>query len=208
MNSATFTAPSGTTKHLVILLHGYGANAQDLIGLAPEIAPHIPDTSFVSPDAPFACEMGFGRQWFGLSDRSPAAMTAGIETAVPLLQTYIDEQKQRWNLTEADIALVGFSQGTMMALSAAPARAEAVAGVVGFSGALIPADIPIVSQPPVLLIHGMADDIVPFAAMANAESKLRAGGLTVETLARPGLPHGIDGEGIEAAIGFLNEIWG
>ena len=208
MNDATLTAPSGNTKHLIILLHGYGASAQDLIGMAPQLAHMLPDCSFASPDAPFPCEMGFGRQWFGLSDRSPAAMKAGIETAVPLLQDYIDRQKERWKLTEADIALVGFSQGTMMALAAAPARAAAVAGVVGFSGALIPSGIPIVSKPPVLLVHGMADDIVPFAAMAHAESKLREAGLAVETLARPGLPHGIDNEGVAAAIGFLHKIWG
>jgi phospholipase/carboxylesterase len=209
MNDTIFNPASGApAKHLVILLHGYGSNAQDLIGLAPEIAPALPDCAFVSPDAPFPCEMGFGRQWFGLSDRSPAAMKAGIEMAVPLLNAYIDEQKQRFGLEEADIALLGFSQGTYMSLSTAPSRVKTLAGVVGYSGALIPSDIPIVSRPPVLLVHGMADEVVPFAAMANAESTLRESGLAVETLARPGLGHGIDPQGLQAGIAFLHKIWG
>ncbi len=212
LSTATLNPRSGTTaKHLVILLHGYGANAQDLIGLAPPVAERLPDAAFVSPDAPFPCEMGFGRQWFSLADRSPAALRAGAETALPILQAYIDRQRQHWGIADKDIALMGFSQGTMMALAAAPRRAETLAGVVGYCGALIAAEtLPaeVKSHPPILLVHGQRDEVVPFSAMAHAESALRGAGMKVEIMARPGLGHGIDPEGLGAGIAFLHKIWG
>ena len=211
LTTATLQPRSGgVAKRLVILLHGYGANAQDLIGLAPPVAERIPDVAFVSPDAPFPCEMGWGRQWFSLADRSPPAMEHGIASAVPILQAYIDEQIAQWNLTPSDVALMGFSQGTMMALAAGPRRSQALGGIIGYCGALIAPELltsEIRSKPPVLLVHGQMDNVVPFAAMAQAESALRGAGVAVQTMARPSLAHGIDPEGLGAGIGFLHKIW-
>ncbi len=212
LNAATLNPRSGSAaNHLVILLHGYGANSQDLIGLAPPVAERLPDCAFVSPDAPFACEMGWGRQWFSLADRSLPVMQAGMAIALPILDAFIDQQKQRFGLAERDVALMGFSQGTMMALAAGPRRAEALGGIIGYCGALLaPETLPVEirSHPPVLLVHGRQDSVVPFAAMQAAETALRGVGVGVETMSRPDLGHGIDPEGLGAGIAFLHKVWG
>ncbi len=205
-------AAGGTAKNLVLLLHGVGADGNDLIGLAPYFARALPNTAFVSPNAPFPCDMApYGYQWFSLQDRSPPAILAGVQATAPILNAFIDAELQRHNLTESKLALVGFSQGTMMSLYTAPRRAAPVAGIVGYSGALVGADLlamEVKSKPPVLLVHGDADQIVPFAAMDAAANALRKAGLAVETLRRPGLPHSIDEEGIAAGIRFLTQALG
>src|SRR6201997_5344382 len=162
-------ASGGTPRRLVILLHGLGADGNDLIGLAPYWAPLLPEAEFLAPDAPFPCDMApFGRQWFSLQDRSPMSILAGVRAAAPILDAFIDDALEARNLEESRLALVGFSQGTMMSLYVGLRRAKALAGIVGFSGALIgsetlPQDIR--SRPPVLLIHGDSDEIVPFQAL-------------------------------------------
>ena len=199
----------GKARRLVLLLHGVGADGNDLIGLAPYFARALPETAFVSPNAPFPCDMApFGRQWFSLQDRSPERILAGVQATAPILGSFIDAELERYGLTDRNLALVGFSQGTMMSLYVAPRRAAAIAGVVGYSGALVGADLlaaELRSRPPVLLVHGDADPVVPFAAMDAAASGLRAAGLAVETLRRPGLPHSIDDEGIAAGLKFLSQ---
>src|SRR5690242_18353856 len=131
-------ASGGAPRQLVILLHGLGADGNDLIGLAPYWAPLLPDAEFVAPDAPFPCDMApFGRQWFSLQDRSPLAILAGVRAAAPILDVFIDEALKARNLDESRLALVGFSQGTMMSLYVGLRRAKALAGIVGFSGALL-----------------------------------------------------------------------
>jgi phospholipase/carboxylesterase len=202
-------ASGGKPKSLVLLLHGLGADGNDLISLAPYWAKALPDTAFVSPHAPFPCDMApYGRQWFSLQDRTPGMILAGVRAAAPILDAFIDAELEQHGLADDRVALVGFSQGTMMSLYVAPRRERAIAGVVGYSGALVGAELlagEIKSAPPVMLVHGEADDIVPFQAMATAASGLRAAGLSVETVARPGLPHSIDEEGLLRGGGFLAE---
>jgi phospholipase/carboxylesterase len=204
-------AAGGAPRQLVILLHGLGADGNDLIGLAPYWAPLLPEAEFLAPDAPFPCDMApFGRQWFSLQDRSPMSILAGVRAAAPILDAFIDDALKARNLEESRLALVGFSQGTMMSLYVGLRRAKALAGIVGFSGALIgsetlPQDIR--SRPPVLLIHGDSDEIVPFQAMAIAEQGLKAAGVPVESLTCLGLGHGIDEAGLKRGAAFLRRIF-
>ena len=131
-------ASGGAPKMLVILLHGVGADGNDLIGLAPHWANYLPDAEFVSPDAPFNYEQAEqGRQWFSLGDFSPATMRAGVIEAAPILNKFIDEQLVRAGLEEKQLALVGFSQGTMMALYVALRRKKKISGIVGYSGRMV-----------------------------------------------------------------------
>jgi phospholipase/carboxylesterase len=204
-------AAGGAPRQLVILLHGLGADGNDLIGLAPYWAPLLPEAEFLAPDAPFPCDMApFGRQWFSLQDRSSVSILAGVRAAAPILDAFIDDALEGRNLEESRLALVGFSQGTMMSLYVGLRRAKALAGIVGFSGALIgsetlPQDIR--SRPPVLLIHGDSDEIVPFQALALAEQGLKAAGVRVESLICPGLGHGIDEAGLKRGGAFLRQIF-
>jgi phospholipase/carboxylesterase len=205
-------AAGGKPKQLVVLLHGLGADGNDLIGLAPLFAQVLPNAEFVSPNAPFPCDMGpYGFQWFSLQDRNPATLATQIAAAAPILDAYIDDALAARGLTDRDLALVGFSQGTMMSLYAGLRRAAPVAGIVGFSGALLagealPAEI--CSRPSVLLVHGDADPVVPFGALALADAGLTAAGVPVETLTCPGLGHGIDEAGLKRAAGFLRDVLG
>ena len=200
-------AAGGRARSLVVLLHGLGADGHDLIQLAPHWAELLPSTAFVSPHAPFPCDMApYGRQRFSLQDRDPHRIRSGVAAAAPILDAFLDATLEAHRLDDSALALVGFSQGTMMSLHVAPRRARAIAGVVGFSGALVGAEdlaTELRSTPPVLLVHGDADQVVPFSAMAAAQSALSAAGVEVTTERRPGLPHSIDEVGLEKAAAFL-----
>lgn len=202
-------ASGAAAKQLVILLHGLGADGNDLIALAPHLAQNLPDAHFIAPDAPFPCDMApYGRQWFSLQDRNPAVMLSGIRMAAPILDGFIDKQTERFGLDAGSVALVGFSQGTMMSLHVAPRRPEPLAAVVGFSGALLAGEAlseEARSKPPVLLIHGDADEVVPVQATPAAAGALQDAGFTVETLICPGVPHSIDPAGLRRAIDFLGK---
>src|SRR5712691_9585183 len=199
----------GKPSRLVILLHGLGADSNDLIGLQQYWGPLVPEAEFVSPNAPFPCDMApYGYQWFSVQDRTPAAMLGGVRAAAPLLHAFIDDELQKRGLDESDVALVGFSQGTMMALFVGLRRAKPLAGILGYSGRLIAPDLlagELRSRPPVLLVHGTEDPLVPFESMSAAEAAFKAAGVPVETLACVGTEHSIDPEGLQRGGGFLRE---
>lgn len=197
---------SGDAKSVVVFLHGYGADGADLIGLADVLAPALPDTQFYSPDAPERCAASpFGRQWFPISwidGSSEDEMRAGFEAARDALGGWLDALLTKHALTPDRLALVGFSQGTMMALSAARRRAEAVAGVVGFSGRMVE-DGPPQATPPVLLAHGDLDEVIPVAALEETRAALAASGHAVNWHVSRGVGHGIAPDGLALARDFL-----
>ena len=212
LGPATGPLAGGAPRQLVVLLHGVGADGQDLIGLAPILAEKLPHALFVAPDAPQPCDMApYGRQWFSLQDRRPAAMLAGARRTAPLLDGFLDELLGRHGLDESRLAVVGFSQGTMMSLFIGPRRARSPAAILGFSGALLGAeDLPREARgrPPVMLIHGDADDVVPVDALFMAVAGLQAAEIPVQWIIRPGLSHSIDPHGIEAGGKFLASMLG
>ena len=200
---------SGNVKRAVIFLHGYGSNGDDLFGLAPMMM--LPDTQFLSPNAPFGFEMyPGGYQWFGLADRDPVRILKEILVAAPILNAFINATIARLGITDSDVALVGFSQGSMMSMYTALRRPKPLAGVVAISGALkgdalLTAEIK--SRPPICIIHGTADDVVSFKEMGFAEEILKSNNVPVESYARPGLGHGIDEEGIAISNRFLKKVF-
>jgi phospholipase/carboxylesterase len=203
-------ASGGKPTRLVILLHGLGADGNDLIGLAPYWAPLLPDAEFLSPNAPFSCDMApYGYQWLSARDPSRESRLAGARAAGAILDAFIDDELAKRGLTEAELALVGFSQGTMMSLFVGPRRERALAGIVGFSGRLIAPELiagELRSCPPVLLVHGTDDPMVPFDSMAEAEAALTAAGVPVETLTCPGMGHSIDDDGLRRGGQFLHRV--
>ncbi|HLF58987.1 MAG TPA: prolyl oligopeptidase family serine peptidase [Alphaproteobacteria bacterium] len=202
----------GPARQLVVLLHGVGADGNDLIGLAPHLAEVLPHAAFISPNAPERYDMApFGYQWFTLMDRRPEALDQGVRKAAPVLDAFLDAELEKFQLDDGALALVAFSQGTMTALYTALRRPKPCAAVVGYSGALLGVEnlaSEIKSRPPVLLIHGDQDPVVPFAALAHAAAALAANGVPVEHHARPGLGHGIDGPGLALGARFLIRAFG
>ena len=199
-------------RQVVLLLHGVGADGNDLIGLAPFFQQVLPEAAFFSPNAPERYDMApFGHQWFSIRDFSPAARLKGAQAAAPILDHFIDHLLAIFGLVEDNMALIGFSQGTMMSLHVGLRRARPLAGIVGYSGALVGPDLlaaEIRSRPPVLLVHGDADGIVPVEALAQAEKTLKANAVPVATHVRPGLAHGIDEDGIRLGQEFLKARFG
>jgi phospholipase/carboxylesterase len=202
----------GKPNSLVVLLHGVGSDGRDLINLVRFWASLLPGTEFIAPDAPEPCDITpNGRQWFSVKDPSPNMISAGTSASAPILDEFLDEALALRGLDESKVALVGFSQGTMMSLHVAPRRTRPLAGVLGFSGALTNPDrLPreIRSRPPVMLIHGDADPVVPFSLMAEAEEILKANEVEVETLACPGLGHTVGGLGLRRCGLFLKRVLG
>ncbi|MEW5687979.1 MAG: dienelactone hydrolase family protein [Pseudomonadota bacterium] len=203
-------ASGGAARSMVILLHGYGSNGEDLIGLVPYWRRALPDTVFLSPNAPQPCPGApGGYQWWALTSFSPEARAAGVREAAPVVDAYIDAQLARFELSEDRLALVGFSQGTMTALHVAPRRARRLAGVVGYSGMLADPHAPVaevVTKPPILLIHGDADPMVPVAALGQAKAALEPQGFDVTTHVSPGLGHSIDEAGLRLGEAFLSRV--
>jgi phospholipase/carboxylesterase len=199
--------PRGTTPtSLVVLLHGYGANGDDLIALGDGWRRWLPEAVFVAPNASETIPgMYGGLQWFPLTLRDPSEYWRGVVSAQPAVDRYIGEQLARYRLSADRLVLVGFSQGTMMALHVGLRRAAAPAGIVGYSGLLAGPEhlAQITVRPPILLIHGEADDLIPVAALHMARERLAASDLLVEWHVRPGVGHGIDPEGQMMAGHFI-----
>lgn len=199
--------PRGTAPtSLVVLLHGYGANGDDLIALGDGWRRWLPEAVFVAPNAPEAIPgMYGGLQWFALTLRDPSEYWRGVMLAQPAVDAFIDEHLARYRLPADRLVLVGFSQGTMMALHVGLRRAAAPAGIVGYSGLLAGPEhlAQITVRPPILLIHGEADDLIPVAALHAAREQLAKSDLLVEWHVRPGVGHGIDPEGQIMAGHFI-----
>ncbi|MCQ4158365.1 prolyl oligopeptidase family serine peptidase [Roseomonas sp. GC11] len=197
----------GAPKLIVFLLHGYGADGNDLIDLAPHWGRALPEALFIAPHAPHPCEAGpYGRQWFSLADRRPAPMLAGAQSARPLLDALIARECAAAGLPESAVMLMGFSQGAMMALFTGLRRRTAPAGLLAYSGRLIGEELlatEMAHRPEVLLVHGEADEVVPVQASHTAEAALQAQGVPVESLWCPRLGHGIDDAGLTAGALFL-----
>lgn len=202
-------AKSGNRKAVVVLLHGYGADGNDLIGLADPLEDHLPDVEFRAPNAPERSAMNpMGYQWFPIPHMDGSTETqrdAGMAASIDLINAYIDGIEAE-GVPASKIALVGFSQGTMMSLHVAPRREKQLACVVGYSGRLLaPERLPaeIRTRPPVLLAHGTADPVVPFSSMEEARQGLEAAGIEAATLGCPGVPHSISPDGLVAALRLL-----
>jgi phospholipase/carboxylesterase len=197
----------GRADSVVIFLHGLGDSGAGLIDLAGPLAQVLPHTAFHSPDAPEPYAMaGFGRQWFGLQDWSQQAIYDGAVRAAPFLHEFIDAQLAAYKLPPSRLALFGFSQGSMMALHVGLRRPQPLAALLGYSGGLVGPEwlaTEIKSRPPVLLVHGMMDTVVPYAAMPASAQYLMNAQVPVVTETRPMLGHGIDEEGIQRGAHFL-----
>jgi len=202
----------GAPKSIVVLLHGYGSNGADLIGLAPYWRDALPDTLFVAPNAPQICPGApGGYQWWPLTTLTPESRAAGVRISAPAVNAFIDGLLAKHGLTAGRLALVGFSQGTMMALHVGPRREQQIAGIVGYSGMLAdPAalGVEIHTKPPVLLVHGARDDVLPVASIHQAKDVLEGLGFEVAAHVSPFLTHSIDEAGLKLGQAFLTERLG
>jgi len=203
-------ASKAAPRQLVVLCHGLGADGHDLIDLAPSWGHALPDALFVSVDAPFVHDSGFGRQWWSVADRSPPVMEAGVRRAAACLGPFIDAELTRLGLPADAYALMGFSQGAMTVLFTGLRHVPPPRAILAFSGALVaPETLPgeLTGRPPVLLVHGEADDVVPVSRSRDAEAALSAAGVPVEATYVPRLGHGIDDTGISLGALFLQRAF-
>jgi phospholipase/carboxylesterase len=203
---------SGPAQQLVVFLHGYGADGNDLIELGRAWQPLLPNAAFVSPHAPQPCgQAPTGRQWFPLTFRDPHERWRGVNEAAPVLERFLDAELKRLGLPASALGLVGFSQGTMVALHVGLRRATAPAAIVGYSGLLVlphetgPEAVAaeISARPPILLLHGDRDDLIPVEALFQSAQALAAVGVPAEWHLSTGIGHGIDGEGLRHGGEFL-----
>ncbi|MGL4240359.1 MAG: alpha/beta hydrolase [Beijerinckiaceae bacterium] len=205
-------ARNGKAKQLVVFLHGYGADGNDLIGIGKQWSQLLPDAAFVSPHAPEPCGMSpMGKQWFALTFRDPDERWRGVNQAQPGLDAFLDAELERHGLDDAALALVGFSQGTMMALHTGLRRKRAPACIVGYSGVLVGEEhltAQATARPPVLLVHGDEDEVIPVQALFLSAQGLGAAEVPVEWHLSQGIGHGIDPEGLMHGVSFIARAFG
>jgi phospholipase/carboxylesterase len=211
------TPKSGVAKQLVVFLHGYGADGKDLIEIGRQWQKILPDAAFVAPNAPEPCGMSpMGKQWFPLTMRDPNERWIGVEKAKPALDEFLNEELKTHNLPDSAMAIVGFSQGTMMALHVGLRRPRAPAAIVGYSGVLVGPDhlagatakTPKGEPPPVLLVHGEADETIPVDALFQSAEDLGKAGIPTQWHLSRGVGHGIDGGGLMHGGMFLASSFG
>ena len=213
LNSRRKDTISGSTRSVVVFLHGYGANGADLLSIADVLAEHLPDTLFIAPDAPETCPGNpTGYQWFPipwLDGSSEEEAKLSMEAACSDLNYFLDALIVDEDILPEQVALFSFSQGTMMSLHVAPRREDSFAGLVAFSGRLIEPELlsdEVQNKPPVLLIHGDQDDVVPPASISEAAVGLeKAGFKEVFAHVMKGTGHGIDQDGLSVALAFLRD---
>ncbi len=200
---------SGNARQLVVFLHGYGADGRDLIDIGYQWQPLLPYAAFISPNAPEPCAMSpAGRQWFPLTMRDPDERWRGVKHAEAKLQAVLDAELAALGLDDTHLALVGFSQGTMMALHVGLRRKQAPACIIGYSGALITPvseslDATMLVKPPVLLVHGDQDEVIPVGALVASAKTLTSLDIYCETHISRGIGHGIDNDGLRLGGQFL-----
>ncbi|MEZ5674413.1 phospholipase/carboxylesterase [Thalassovita litoralis] len=207
---------SGDTRSVVVFLHGYGANGADLLSLADPLGDHLPDTLFIAPDAPENCAGApFGFQWFPIpwiDGSSQEEAERGMQQAVDDLNAFLDGVLVDNDLLPEQMVLFGFSQGTMMSLHVAPRREDELAGIVAFSGRLMSPELlkdEAVSKPPILLVHGDQDDVVPVQSLPEAAEALQAAGFKeVYAHIQKGTAHGIAPDGLSVALAFMRDKLG
>ncbi len=189
---------------LMVMLHGYGSNGDDLLSLAPYFAPLLPDTHFFSPDGLETCELGvYGYQWFSLLERSPEFINKQLAAKAPQVRKMIKDKAKELGLTEADVILLGFSQGASMISYLALSSDASYKAVISFSGwVFLPNEVKN-TKTPICLVHGAADDVVPCSSMTTGVEQLTAAGCNVSSLVVPNLTHSIDIQGLEFAANFL-----
>ncbi len=216
LNAGRKGPQSGETKSVVVFLHGYGANGADLLGIADALGEHLPDTLFVAPDAPETIPgMPTGFQWFPIpwiDGSSEEEAMRGMAAAVDDLNAFLDALMVDEEVLPEQVALFGFSQGTMMSLYVAPRREDPVAGIVAFSGRMLSPETladDTVSRMPVLLVHGDADDVVPPQSLPEAAEALQQAGFQdVFAHVMKGTGHGIAPDGLGVALAFLRDKLG
>lgn len=195
---------------LTILIHGYGSNGEDLISLARMIQPALPNNAFVAPNAPLQMPaMAAAYQWWPIETFSMVERAVGAASATPVLDAFITQELEETGLSSDRLLLIGFSQGSMMALHVGLRRPDPVAGIIGISGMLVAPETleaEIRTRPPVLLIHGTADEVVPFDSMELASTALTAAGIGVETHVSPDLGHSVGQDGLAAATTFARSV--
>ena len=194
-----------------MLLHGLGADGKDLIGLGSTLAPLLPGAAFAAPDAPEPCDMApSGYQWFSLAAEGEADRSSGVRLAAVALDRFLDDELARTGVDEGRLALVGFSQGAMMALHVGLRRARPCAGIVGYSGTLVdPQSLEreMSAKPPILLVHGAADDLIPVEALFAAVAATGAVGLSVRWHVSVATGHAIDEPGLRLGADLLADVF-
>lgn len=208
---------SGTAKQLIVLLHGLGADGNDLIELGEQWRDWLPDAAFVAPHAPDPCSnVPMGREWFPLTLTDPREFWSGVTYAAPKLDAFLDRELARYSLPASQLGLVGFSQGAMMALHIGLRREPAPAAIIGYSGLLVLEDgqgpeslqRAARSKPPILLVHGDQDDVVPVEMFLVSKEALGATGIPCQWHLTADLAHGINEEGVRQGGLFLAQAFG